>query len=247
MALPCRLPVGYIPTGSTNDLAATLGIPPNIRKATQIILSRSANMLDLGLFNTRYFCYVASFGVGTEISYTTSQTMKNILGHSAYLLNGFVIKLAHLLRNIKPVHLRVDYDDGIIEDDFFFGAISNASCVAGLFKYDEGDVRLDERVDSRVGPHHDATGGRERIELLLDENSFEEFDMYVEHRSTDFGMEKTKFPGDGVVIGSSLIGQSFMWMARTEYHATIRQQIATLIATHEPMIDESLIVFNGMY
>ncbi|HQH64151.1 MAG TPA: acylglycerol kinase family protein, partial [Clostridiales bacterium] len=61
MALPCRLPVGYIPTGSTNDLAATLGIPPNIRKATQIILSRSANMLDLGLFNTRYFCYVASF------------------------------------------------------------------------------------------------------------------------------------------------------------------------------------------
>lgn len=146
MALPSRLPVGYIPTGSTNDLAATLGIPPNIRKATQIILSRSANMLDPGLFNTRYFCYVASFGVGTEISYTTSQTMKNILGHSAYLLNGFVIKLAHLLRNIKPVHLRVDYDDGIIEDDFFFGAISNASCVAGLFKYDEGDVRLDDGI-----------------------------------------------------------------------------------------------------
>ena len=36
---------------------------------------------------------------------------------------------------------------------------------------------------------------RERIELLLDENSFEEFDMYVEHRCTDFGMEKTKMPG----------------------------------------------------
>jgi propionyl-CoA carboxylase beta chain len=42
---------------------------------------------------------------------------------------------------------------------------------------------------------------RERIELFLDENSFEEYDMYVEHRSTDFGMEKTKFPGDGVVTG----------------------------------------------
>src|SRR5688572_28414916 len=42
---------------------------------------------------------------------------------------------------------------------------------------------------------------RERIEILLDENSFEEFDMYVEHRSTDFGMEKTKVPGDGVVTG----------------------------------------------
>ncbi len=42
---------------------------------------------------------------------------------------------------------------------------------------------------------------RERIEILLDEGSFEEFDMFVEHRCTDFGMEQTKFPGDGVVTG----------------------------------------------
>ena len=42
---------------------------------------------------------------------------------------------------------------------------------------------------------------RERIELLLDKGSFEELDMFVEHRSNDFGMEKTKIPGDGVVTG----------------------------------------------
>ena len=42
---------------------------------------------------------------------------------------------------------------------------------------------------------------RERIELLLDKGSFEEFDMFVEHRSSDFGMEKSKIPGDGVVTG----------------------------------------------
>ncbi|WP_230533489.1 acyl-CoA carboxylase subunit beta [Microvirga roseola] len=42
---------------------------------------------------------------------------------------------------------------------------------------------------------------RERIELLLDKGSFEEFDMFVEHRSNDFGMEKVKIPGDGVVTG----------------------------------------------
>ena len=42
---------------------------------------------------------------------------------------------------------------------------------------------------------------RERIELLMDKNSFEEFDMFVEHRSNDFGMEKTKIAGDGVVTG----------------------------------------------
>src|SRR3954469_16599079 len=42
---------------------------------------------------------------------------------------------------------------------------------------------------------------RERIDLLMDKNSFEEFDMFVEHRATDFGMAKTKIPGDGVVTG----------------------------------------------
>ena len=42
---------------------------------------------------------------------------------------------------------------------------------------------------------------RERIDVLLDEGSFEEFDMFVEHRATDFGMASTKFPGDGVVTG----------------------------------------------
>ncbi len=42
---------------------------------------------------------------------------------------------------------------------------------------------------------------RERIELLLDEGSFEEWDIFVEHRCTDFGMADKKIPGDGVVTG----------------------------------------------
>ena len=46
---------------------------------------------------------------------------------------------------------------------------------------------------------------RERIDLLLDKDSFEEWDMFVEHRSTDFEMEKNKVPGDGVVTGHGLI------------------------------------------
>ncbi len=56
---------------------------------------------------------------------------------------------------------------------------------------------------SRVDAQH-AKGkltARERIELLLDEGSFEEFDMFVQHRSTDFGMERNHIPGDGVVTG----------------------------------------------
>ena len=62
---------------------------------------------------------------------------------------------------------------------------------------------------------------RERIELLLDEGTFEEWDMFVEHRCTDFGMENSKIPGDGVVTGYGMINgrldarrkhQALAWM-----------------------------------
>lgn len=58
---------------------------------------------------------------------------------------------------------------------------------------------------------------RERIELLLDENSFEEFDMYVEHRCTDFGMEKQKFPGDGVVTGWGTINGRVVYLFAKDF------------------------------
>src|SRR4028119_595621 len=57
--------------------------------------------------------------------------------------------------------------------------------------------------EKRIAAQH-ARGkltARERIDLLLDHGSFEEFDMFVQHRSTDFGMAEAKIPGDGVVTG----------------------------------------------
>ncbi|PZO53168.1 MAG: methylmalonyl-CoA carboxyltransferase [Alphaproteobacteria bacterium] len=58
---------------------------------------------------------------------------------------------------------------------------------------------------------------RERIELLLDENSFEEFDMFVEHRSHEFGMEKTKIPGDGVVTGWGTINGRLVYVFSKDF------------------------------
>ncbi|MCL4170052.1 UNVERIFIED_CONTAM: hypothetical protein GTU68_042840, partial [Idotea baltica] len=58
---------------------------------------------------------------------------------------------------------------------------------------------------------------RERIDLLLDENSFEEFDMYVEHRCTDFGMTETKFPGDGVVTGWGTINGRIIYVFAKDF------------------------------
>src|SRR5688572_16700756 len=58
---------------------------------------------------------------------------------------------------------------------------------------------------------------RERIELLLDNGSFEEFDMFVEHRSIDFGMEKTKIPGDGVVTGWGTINGRIVYVFAKDF------------------------------
>src|SRR5262245_27018580 len=58
---------------------------------------------------------------------------------------------------------------------------------------------------------------RERIDLLMDENSFEEFDMYVEHRCADFGMEKIKIPGDAVVTGWGTINGRVVYVFAKDF------------------------------
>jgi propionyl-CoA carboxylase beta chain len=58
---------------------------------------------------------------------------------------------------------------------------------------------------------------RERLQLLLDDGSFEEFDMYVEHRCNDFGMEQTKVPGDGVVTGWGTINGRVVYVFAKDF------------------------------
>ncbi|MFM1815840.1 MAG: propionyl-CoA carboxylase beta chain [Pseudomonadota bacterium] len=73
--------------------------------------------------------------------------------------------------------------------------------------------------EKRIAAQH-ARGkltARERIELLVDEGSFEEYDMFVEHRSTDFGMEKNKIPGDGVVTGWGTINGRVVYVFAKDF------------------------------
>ena len=58
---------------------------------------------------------------------------------------------------------------------------------------------------------------RERLEVLLDEGSFEEYDMFVTHRCTDFGMEKTKIPGDGVITGWGTINGRLVYVYSQDF------------------------------
>ena len=139
--------VGYIPAGSTNDFANSLKLPTDILQAARIITNGSTRQLDIGSFNGRYFSYVASFGAFTRTSYTTPQSVKNALGHVAYLLSGI-----QELSQIKARPLRFELPDGrVLEDKYIFGAISNSTSVAGIL------TLAPERVDMSDG----------KLELML--------------------------------------------------------------------------------
>ena len=126
--LEAKPTVGYIPAGSTNDFANSLKLSKSILGAAKDIVEGTSRPLDIGRFNDRYFSYIASFGAFTKTSYATPQSLKNVLGHLAYVLAS-VKELA----SIRSHHLRFTLADGTVyEDDYIFGAISNSTSVAGI-------------------------------------------------------------------------------------------------------------------
>ena len=131
------VPIGYIPAGSTNDFATSLKLSNNIMQAAQDILDGTPKSYDVGNFGGRYFSYVASFGAFTRTSYTTPQSVKNALGHTAYLLEGM-----QEISQIRKEHIRMEMDGQVVEDDFLFGAISNSTSVGGVLALDPTQVDL---------------------------------------------------------------------------------------------------------
>ncbi len=129
------VPFGYIPTGTTNDFAASLEIPRNLLEAVENIIEGEPFLCDVGRFNSRYFSYIAAFGAFTEVPYQTSQLSKNLLGRTAYILEG--IKRLPLM---KTYHIKLEHGEETIEGDFILGLFSNSSSVGG-FK-----VKGEERI-----------------------------------------------------------------------------------------------------
>lgn len=133
--------LGYIPAGTTNDFAAGLKLPSNIREAAVNIVRGTPHTVDAGLFNTSYFSYVASFGAFTETSYSTPQNFKNALGHLAYILEGI-----KEIPAFTPYTVCVEADGQIYKDSYIFGAVSNARSVGGILKISDSLVDLNDGV-----------------------------------------------------------------------------------------------------
>ena len=135
-----NVPVGYIPSGTTNDFASSLKLSHNPIQAAKDIIEGQPEAYDIGKFSDRYFSYVASFGAFTKSSYAVPQTVKNALGHTAYILGGI-----SELSQIRNEHVRMEIDGEVVEDDFLFGAICNSTSVGGILTLPS------DRVDMRDG------------------------------------------------------------------------------------------------
>ena len=122
-----RIPLGYIPTGTTNDFANSLHIPKGILKAADNAVNGIVFPCDVGKFNDDVFVYVAAFGIFTDVSYETKQEVKNILGHLAYVLEG-----TKRLFNVPSYRIRVTHDGEEIEDEFILGMVTNSRSVGGF-------------------------------------------------------------------------------------------------------------------
>ena len=134
-----QVPIGYIPAGSTNDFAGSLKIPKRMDNAAQVAVTGTPFACDIGSFNGDYFVYIAAFGIFTDVSYETSQELKNRLGHAAYILEG--IKQLH---TIQSYSLRIEYEDQIIEDKFIYGMVTNSTSAGGFKNITGKNVQLDD-------------------------------------------------------------------------------------------------------
>ena len=122
-----KVPIGYIPAGTTNDFASSLHISKNMLEAADTVVNGVPFACDVGEFNEDYFVYIAAFGLFTDVSYETKQSMKNVLGHLEYILEG-----TKRIFNIPSYRIKVTHDGETIEDEFIYGMVTNSRSVGGF-------------------------------------------------------------------------------------------------------------------
>lgn len=132
-----NIPVGYIPTGSTNDLARSLGIPTNPKEGAEAIARMEPKKYDIGQFNDSFFHYIAATGAFTKAAYATNQSLKNTLGHTAYVLEGI-----KSVSEIQKIRITGTTDKGSFDGEYLFCSISNSTSVGGFIHLDRGTVNF---------------------------------------------------------------------------------------------------------
>ena len=147
-----RIPLGYIPCGSVNDYARSIGIPRDIIKATELVLDGVPRKVDTGTINDRCFNYIAAFGAFADVTYETPQNVKNVIGPLAYVMSA-----ATKLMDLRTFRMNVCCDGQTFEDDYIYGMVTNSASVGGVldisdFHFDDGmfEITLIKQPDSAL-------------------------------------------------------------------------------------------------
>ncbi|EFU73610.1 lipid kinase, YegS/Rv2252/BmrU family [Enterococcus italicus DSM 15952] len=134
-----RPKMAIIPGGTTNDYARALKIPrDNPKAAAEVILKKQKIKVDIGKTPESYFINIAAGGHLTELTYEVPSELKSIFGYLAYLAKG-----AELLPRIKPIKMRLVYDEGEYYGNasMFFLGLTNS---VGGFEQIAPDAKLDD-------------------------------------------------------------------------------------------------------
>ncbi|MCQ2521340.1 MAG: YegS/Rv2252/BmrU family lipid kinase [Lachnospiraceae bacterium] len=142
-------PMGYIPAGSTNDFAASRGIPVDPAAAAERIMTGEVHYMDLGEFNGRTYVYTAANGLFSSTTYTTPQSFKNRLGHFAYVLEA-----AKDVFTFKPVHLKVDTGEEVFEGKYIFTSICNTFSMGGVMSLEKAGVDFSDGLFEMILVEH---------------------------------------------------------------------------------------------
>ena len=118
---------GYIPGGTVNDVARSLGIPNNIRGALKVILTGKNVLLDCMKINDRYAMYIVAAGAFTSATYTTPQAQKKLVGRVAYGIEGIRNNLKFDVFNVK-----IEGKDAVAESESVLVLFMNGKYVAGM-------------------------------------------------------------------------------------------------------------------
>ncbi len=126
--------ISYIPTGSTNDFSKTVNISQDLEKATKTAVRGNIKRIDVGKIDDKYFVYVAAFGALSDVSFSTDQDVKNIIGRSAYIVEG--IKKLLPIQSIKSYKAEIDFDDEYVKGEFIHFMATNSISVGGFNLFD---------------------------------------------------------------------------------------------------------------
>ncbi len=189
--LPVPPVIGYIPVGTTNDFSKNLDLPSDrpVDLAVTAVTGRP-QVHDLGLFNGRSFLYVAAFGAFTDVSYNTPQKAKNLLGYNAYMLGALRSMPTTML---KSRHIRVEYNDKVIEGNYLYGMVSNTTSVGRFDNFPPGHPDLSDGLleVTLISPVHNMEDMAEFIPALLTTNP-----SALDNMLTTFSAPRVKITAD---------------------------------------------------